>query len=76
MKTTLDIPEDLLAETMQISGARTKREAVLRALQDFNRRSKLRELADRLGRSTTFMDFDALMKQRERELPGGPDSRP
>ncbi len=76
MKTTLDIPEDLLAEAMRASGVRTKREAVLRALEDFNRRFKLRKLVDRLGRSTTFMDFDELMKQRERELPGRPDHRP
>lgn len=65
MKTTLDIPEELLAEAMRAGGARTKREAVLRALEDFNRRARLRKLADRLGKSETFMDFDQLMNLRE-----------
>jgi Arc/MetJ family transcription regulator len=69
MKTTLDIPEKLLAEAMRVGGARTKREAVLRALEDFNRRARLRKLADRLGNSETFMDFDELMKLREGDLP-------
>jgi hypothetical protein len=67
MKTTLDIPAQLLDEAMEVSGARTKREAVLRALEDYNRRAKLRVLARRLGRSTTFMSFDDLMKLRARE---------
>lgn len=69
MKTTLDLPEDLLAETMKRSGARTKREAVMRALEEYNRRAKLVELADRLGDSDTFMSFEGLMDLRRREVP-------
>jgi Arc/MetJ family transcription regulator len=74
MKTTLDIPEDLLSEVMQASGSRTKREVVLRALEDFKSRAKLRILAGRLGRSKTFMGFDELMKLREQELPKKPNA--
>ena len=33
MKTTLDIPEKLLAEAMKAAGAATKRETFLRALE-------------------------------------------
>jgi Arc/MetJ family transcription regulator len=73
MKTTLDIPEDLLAEAMAVAGVRTKREAVVQALEDFNRRAKLRTLARRLGRSKTFMDFEELMRLRARETSGIPD---
>ena len=69
MKTTLDLPEDLLAETIRRSGARTKREAVMRAMEEFNRRAKLAELADRLGDSDTFMSFEELVDLRGRELP-------
>ncbi len=69
MKMTLDIPEPLLAGAMRVSGARTKREAVIRALEDLNRRAKLRNLASRLGGSSTFMEFDELMKLRGREMP-------
>jgi Arc/MetJ family transcription regulator len=75
MKTTLDIPEELLARAMEASGARTKKEAVLRALEDFNRRAELRALTKRLGRSTTFMNFDELMKLRGKEVWGGSSAR-
>lgn len=69
MKTTLDIPEDILNEAVRVSGARTKREAVLRALEEMNRRARLARLVARLGNSETFMDFDELMKLRELEMP-------
>ncbi|MGH8048422.1 MAG: type II toxin-antitoxin system VapB family antitoxin [Chthoniobacterales bacterium] len=69
MKTTLDIPEDVLDEAMRVSGARTKREAVLRALEEMNRRARLSSLVARLGNSETFMDFDELMRLRSLELP-------
>ena len=69
MKTTLDIPEELLEEAMRLAGAKTKREAVLRALEEFNRRSRLSALVARLGNSETFMSFDDLMALRQKELP-------
>ena len=68
MKTTLDIPPKLLAEAMKAAGATTKREAVMRALEEFNRRSRLRKLTERLGRSDTFMSPDELMNLREQTL--------
>jgi hypothetical protein len=76
MKTTLDIPEGMLKDAMRASGARTKREAVLRALEEFNRRAKLRTLTERLGTSETFMDFDELMQLRERGTFSRPDDQP
>ncbi|MEX2382183.1 MAG: type II toxin-antitoxin system VapB family antitoxin [Opitutales bacterium] len=76
MKTTLDIPEKLLADVMKATKAKTKREAVLRALEDVDRRSRLRDLAERLGSSDTFMDYGELMTLREKELPKGGESSP
>ena len=64
MKTTIDIPEKILAEAMKASGATTKRDAVLRALEDFNRRARLRKLTERLGRSETFMSPKELQALR------------
>lgn len=69
MKTTFDIPNTLLDEGMRVSEARTKREAVLRALEEFNRRARLRELADQLGNSDTFMSHEELMALRQKEIP-------
>jgi Arc/MetJ family transcription regulator len=37
MKTTIDIPEKALADAMRYTGAKTKREAVVKALEEFNR---------------------------------------
>ena len=64
MKTTINIPEKLLAEAMKAAGATTKRDAVLRALEDFNRRARLRKLTERLGRSETFMSPEELQTLR------------
>lgn len=41
MKTTLDIPEQTLEEVIRFTGAKTKREAVVTALEDFNRRRRV-----------------------------------
>jgi Arc/MetJ family transcription regulator len=68
MKTTLDIPEKLLTEAMKATGATTKRDAVMRALEEFNRRGRLRKLTERLGRSDTFMSPEELRELRSRRL--------
>jgi Arc/MetJ family transcription regulator len=44
MKTTIDIPEDELADAIRFTRAKTKREAVVTALADFNRRRRMAEL--------------------------------
>jgi hypothetical protein len=54
MKTTLDVPEALLNDAMQISGAKTKRAAVLTALEELIRRGRMQALARKLGDSDTF----------------------
>jgi len=69
MKTTLDLPRELLDEAVCCSGGRTKREAVIRALEEFTRRAKLARLAERLGDSETFMSCEELMKRRAVEKP-------
>ena len=69
MKTTLDIPHELLEEAMRVSGAKTKRATVLTALGDLARRGRMRDLADRLGDSPTFMTPTQLDSLRVRETP-------
>lgn len=59
MKPTLDIPSNFLEEGMRVSGARTKRVAVLTALGDLARRGRMRDLADRLGGFAHFYDLGA-----------------
>jgi hypothetical protein len=49
MKTTIDIPEKALADAMRFTGAKTKREAVVKALEEFNRRQRVENLVASFG---------------------------
>ncbi len=49
MKTSIDIPESMLKEAMQITGAKTKREAIVTAVAEFNRRARMADLVRHLG---------------------------
>ena len=66
MKTTIDIPDKLLRETIRRTKAKTKRDAVVSALEKFNRLQRLRELNARLkGTFVDFMTQEDLKKMRE-----------
>lgn len=65
MKTTIEIPDKELKQVMKFTGARTKREAVVAAVADFNRRKRLEKLAGMLGTFEDFMTLDELKKMRE-----------
>ena len=66
MKTTIDIPDKLLRETIRRTNAKTKRDAVVTALEKFNRLQRLRELNDRIkGTFVDFMTQDDLKVMRE-----------
>jgi len=61
MLTNIDIDEALVAEAMRVSGARTKREVVDRALRDMVARAKRPRLRDVWGRATEetyWPDYD------------------
>ena len=64
MKTTIDIPEDVLRAAMRNARAGTKKEAVLTALADFNRKHRQRRLIKYRSKSKTFMTRGELMKLR------------
>ena len=49
MLTNIDIDEDLIAQAMQVSGARTKREAVDRALREMVARARRPRFRDFYG---------------------------
>jgi len=61
MKTTIDIPEKILADAMRFTNAKTKRGAILTALEDLNRRHGQAELIQYSG------TFDSLMTNEEIE---------
>ena len=49
MKTTIDIPDAALADAMRFTGAKTKREAVVKALEGFNRQQRVNVLIASFG---------------------------
>ncbi len=65
MKTTIDIPDDELHQVIAFTKAKTKREAVVYAIKDFNRRRRLEQLSEMLGTFEDFMSQDELREMRE-----------
>ena len=68
MKTTVDIPENELSDAIRFTGARTKREAVVTAIAEFNRRRRVAELADYAGTCPDLLTVDELLEQRLRRM--------
>jgi Arc/MetJ family transcription regulator len=65
VKTTVDIPEDELREAIRHTGAKTKREAVVIAVSEFNRRRRLQKLVEKFGTLDGFMTQEELRRMRE-----------
>ena len=65
MKTSIDIPETMLKEAMEITGAKTKREAILTAVVDFNRRARMAALVRHLGTCDNLISPAELNELRE-----------
>ena len=64
MKTTVDIPEDELLDAIRFTGAKTKREAVVGAISDFNRRKRMAELIRYAGTCTNLITPQELQAAR------------
>ncbi len=64
MKTTIDIPDSMLEELIHNTAARTKREAILTAIDDYNRKIKIARLADVVGTFEDFLTIDELDRSR------------
>lgn len=64
MKTTVDIPDRELEDAIRFTKAQTKREAVVGAIADFNRRMRMAELADYAGTCENLITPEELQAQR------------
>jgi len=70
MKTTIDIPDGAMDEAMKFTGAKTKREAVVTAVERFNRLNRLERLNARVrGRFRDFMTQAELKALRASDVP-------
>jgi uncharacterized protein VirK/YbjX len=64
MKTTIDISEKDLLEVLKHTGAKSKREAVARAVADFNQRQRMAALTRHFGTFKDFMTSEDLKRMR------------
>ena len=64
MKTTIDIPDDELRDVMKFTGARTKRDAVVTAITDYNRRQRIASLTRHLGTCRNLLTLEELARMR------------
>ncbi|MFO0981371.1 MAG: type II toxin-antitoxin system VapB family antitoxin [Planctomycetota bacterium] len=49
MRTTLDLPEDLLVEAMRVTGFKSKTDTIILSLKEFIRRHRIEELKSMIG---------------------------
>ncbi len=60
MRTTLDLPEDLLEKAMSLSQIKTKTQVITTALQEMIRKSEIADLKKFKGKIDLNIDLDAL----------------
>ncbi|MEN6475054.1 MAG: type II toxin-antitoxin system VapB family antitoxin [Syntrophaceae bacterium] len=60
MRTTLDLPEDLIAEAMKATRINTKTQLIITALEDLIRKSKISGLKAYKGKVDLDIDMNAL----------------
>jgi Arc/MetJ family transcription regulator len=64
MRTTLDIPENLIAEAMQLTSIKTKTALIIRALEELVRKNKIAEIKKYKGRINLDVDLDVLRNRK------------
>ena len=64
VRTTLDIPEDLMSDVRRLSEAKTKREAVVAAMEEYVRQREQQEFLDLLGTFRYHLTQEDLRKLR------------
>jgi Arc/MetJ family transcription regulator len=69
MRTTLAIKEELLEEVKALSGVKTKKEAVEKALEEFIRRRKAKKLLDYEGKIELSFTPNELIERRRKDVP-------
>lgn len=67
MKTSLDIPDKELKDVLRFTKAKTKREAIVTAVMEYNRRQRMASLTKYSGTSGTMMTNDEIEALEEAE---------
>jgi hypothetical protein len=66
MKTSINIPIDILNEIMEYSPTKTKTDAIIMAIKEFIQKRKMAKLASGLGSMDNFITHKELMTTREK----------
>ncbi len=69
MRTTLAVKEELIEEVKALSGVKTKKEAVEKALEEFVRRRKAKKLLDLEGKVELSFTLEEFIGRRKRDVP-------
>lgn len=69
MRTNIELDDDLVAEAMKLSGAKTKREVVEMGLQELIRRKQRKDLSELAGKIEFYEGFDYKAQRRGRYDP-------
>jgi len=69
MRTTLAVREELIEEVKALSGVKTKKAAVEKALEEFIRRRKAKKLLDYEGKMELSYTLSGLIKRRKKDVP-------
>lgn len=64
MRTTLDLPDALLADAMTVTHQRTKTAVIVTALEDLVRKNRIRKLSSFRGKVKLDIDLDSSRKRR------------
>ena len=64
VRTTLDIPDDILTEAMLLAGTKNKTTTVIISLQELINRKKIEKLRALRGKIDLDIDLDALRRDR------------
>ena len=66
MRTTLAIKEELLDEVKALSGAKTKKDAVEKALEEFIKKRRQKDILALFGKIEMREDYDYKQERRHR----------
>lgn len=64
MRTTLDIPEELISEAMELTRIQTKTDLIKTALQNLIQKERIKDLKNYFGKVNLEIDLDTIRKRR------------
>jgi Arc/MetJ family transcription regulator len=64
MRTTLDLPENLITEALKVSRKKTKTALIISALEDVVRKNRIQEIKRYKGKVDLEMDLDSLRDRK------------